>query len=129
MALSSTALSAMSVTIEMKGFGTFNDMISEEKLRELDSLTIIGPFGRADFTALKPALAYKGHLKYLNLYQADLEDKTMPDRGVESYNRCFEEIVLPPDLEILEEGAFQNSPLDIRELPETLKEMGDYAFF
>lgn len=128
MALSASALSARSVTIEMKEFGTFKDMIGEQQLKEIDSLTIIGPFDKADFIALQPALTYNAQLKYLNLYKADLKDKAIPGDWMYSINDNFKEIVLPPDLKIIGPRAFICCYLETIELPDGLKEIGDYAF-
>lgn len=129
MALSASALSAKSLTIEMKEAGTFQETIGDQ-LKEIDSLTIVGPFNRADFEALKPAWdIYRGNLQYLNLYRADLEDKTIPQDCFYTARKEFKNVVLPPDLRIIEGAAFSTSYIELNELPEELEELGDAAFY
>lgn len=108
-----------------------------DRANEIDSLVVHGPVDATDFKTMW-SCAFRGQLTALNLADADVSEKEIPDyaffdsqeQRTEEYTICLNlrRIILPDDIIRLGMGAFADMMLERINLPTSLQEF-DWGCF
>ncbi len=134
-----TALPQNTLHIEMKQAGSLAKLIKEASPTYADALKITGPINEDDFAAIVD-YTKKNYLILLDLSDAQLKDKTFPDRAFAShiYNKSVDKeellslvichIKLPKDLENLGYQSLANLLLKDIVFPRSLKHINCGCF-
>ena len=104
-----------------------------DRANEIDSLVVHGPVDATDFKTMW-SCAFRGQLTALNLADADVSEKEIPDRAffdlqeqrTEEYTICLNlrRIILPDDIVRLGRCSFAYTMLERINLPVSLQEFG-----
>jgi len=108
-------------------------------IERVDSLYVSGPVNDDDIKTMWKSTFY-GYISYLNLQDADIEGKKIPEwaffdsreqkNGPYLYVIGLKEIVLPDNLEEIDDCAFYEARiLEEVSMPSSLKRIGRYAFW
>lgn len=118
--------------------GTLSNALGDDQL-SVDSLIVNGPINAEDFKTMWAASFY-GNLSYIDIADADVENKTIPTRAFLDASVQIDEnkalipiklrkIVLPDDVETIAFQAFYNAVyLEEINLPQSLKNLGPTSF-
>lgn len=118
--------------------GTLSNELGNDQL-SVDSLIVNGPINAEDFKTMWAASFY-GNLSYIDIADADVENKTIPTRAFLDASAQTDEnkvlipiklrkIVLPDDVETIAFQAFYNAVyLEEINLPQSLKNLGPTSF-
>ena len=108
-----------------------------DRANEIDSLVVHGPVDATDFKTMW-SCAFRGQLTALNLADADVSEKEIPDyafydpeeQGMEEHTICLNlrRIILPDDIVRLGSGAFAYMMLERINLPASLQILGQCCF-
>ncbi len=131
----SVELKTMHITLSEAG--TLEAALGDD-IERVDSLYINGPVNDDDIKTMWKSTFY-GYVSYLNLQDADIEGKRLPDIafydskeqhiGIYTYIIELKEIVLPDDLEEIGEGAFYwAAGLEQITIPSSLTRIKESAF-
>lgn len=116
-------VSATHVKVDVRTAGQLSTLVENTAC---DSLTISGSMNDYDFNFLRYEMP---NLSYLNLTKVALTDNKIPDWALQS-KTTLQEVILPQDLEIVGEYAFDRCySLKRVVFPETLKTLMYEAFF
>lgn len=120
-------------------YGELADLLGDNLLT-VDSITINGPVGLADFETMWRA-SFDGNLKVINLENADIENLSVPDYafyhpyeqlspdGQYIYCILLTKIILPDNIKCIGESSFSYAiNLEHINIPSSLEEIGEYAF-
>ena len=104
-----------------------------DRANEIDSLVVHGPVDATDFKTMWNS-AFRGQLTALNLADADVSEKEIPDyafydpeeQGMEEHTICLNlrRIILPDDIIRLGRCSFAYTMLERINLPVSLQEFG-----
>lgn len=115
-------VSATHVKVDIRTAGQLSTLVENTAC---DSLTISGSMNSTDFNFLKNKMP---NLTYLDLTKVALTDKKIPNSALQS-NATLQEIILPENLEIIGEYAFDRCyALKTVVFPKTLKTLMNEAF-
>lgn len=122
------------VSVVSEEYGQLERILRENGADTATELIVSGPIDESDFKALWRC-ATKGNLRVLDLGNARIKDKTVPDRAFYQYEQSDQDlmlritkIVLPDDVVRIGKAAFPVMRLREINIPSALKEIGSSAF-
>lgn len=112
--------SAATRVIDVSTPGTLESLISIDELNTYENIKITGQLNIFDYNYLKEATA----LKSVDL--SDLDAVTLPASAFSE--SLLQEVILPKQLQVIPSRAFYKSAITSITIPETVTEIGEYAF-
>jgi len=119
--------------------GTLAEVMDPE-INDIDSLVVRGPINDSDFYSLWSATFY-GKLSVINLENADVENKTVPEKAFwnakeqvddeagKIYLIGLKKIILPDNIRAIGDFAFTYATkLEEINIPQELQKLGNYSF-
>lgn len=116
------------IVVHTENEGGLAEGMADHNVFKCKALKVVGPIGKEDFGYINDNLMM---LKKLDLSEAVLANKTIPDHALEptSTTSLIEELILPPSLEVIDEAAFAYMVnLQKIDLGKNLKKIKDSAF-
>ncbi len=125
-----------SFNADTKNYGELETLLGDN-WNQIDSLVVSGPINSVDFETIRKCGVY-GELEVVNLKNADIMDKKIPDGAFWDANQIkddnkvelsnIEKIMLPDDIVEIGSTAFSFLRLRELELPKSVKTLGISCF-
>lgn len=124
----------VTVAVTATDFGQLEQLLAENDADAASDIIVSGPIDQSDFKALWNCAA-KGNLRVLDLRNARIKDRTVPDRALFDPIEFetgkwlgIRKIILPDDVVRIGRSAFTCMYLEDINIPSSLRELGSSAF-
>lgn len=123
-------LALSSLTVNVAVAGSLSTLIPESERANLDKLTLTGTLNGTDFQFIRENLCdgMNGHVRFLDLTKANLENNTLGGEYLKFTNSLME-IKLPATLKCIDGMSFWESSIRELVVPKSVNDIGSNVFY